>query len=73
MTGDPDPRRAAALEALERAAVARRDAVGAARLAGSAGVIRGAVVAGVPVARVAGVLGVSRQAVYAVLREGDGS
>ena len=72
MTGDPDPRRAAALEALERAAVARRDAVGAARLAGSAGVIRGAVEAGVPVARVAGVLGVSRQAVYAVLREEEG-
>lgn len=69
MTGDPDPRRAAALEALERAAVARRDAVGAARLAGSAGVIHAAVVAGVPVARVAGVLGVSRQAVYSVLRE----
>ena len=70
MTGDPDPRRAAALEALERAAVARRDAVGAARLAGSADVIHAAVEAGVPVAMVAGVLGVSRQAVYAVLWEG---
>ena len=73
MTGDPDPRRAAALAALERAAVARRDAVGAARLAGSAGVIRGAVEAGVPVTVVAEVFDVSRQAVYAVLREGDGS
>ena len=73
MVSDPDPRRAAAIAALEVAAAARRDAVGAARLAGSADVIHAAVEAGVPVAMVAGVLGVSRQAVYAVLREVEGS
>ena len=73
MRGVVGRRGGAALGGWERAGVAGRGALGAARLGGSAGVIRGAVEAGVPVTVVAEVFDGSRQAVYAVLREGDGS